>query len=188
MGQTVKAEALERFGIALLEAAGAPTAYAREVAANLVFGNLRGVDSHGIRLLLYYLDHIRHGLMLPAAGGEPLAEFGAICVYDAAYGLGAATSAECCAIANRLAAAHGVGVVTARRANHFGAAAFWARRMADAGHIGIAFCNASTIRTANLRFPPAGPWTAKAAPPPTPKPPTKAWSPRLAATKAPASR
>lgn len=152
MGQTVKAEALERFGIALLEAAGTPAAYAHEVAANLVFGNLRGVDSHGIRLLLYYLDHIRHGLMLPAVGGEPLAEFGAICVYDAAYGLGAATSAECCAIANRLAAAHGVGVVTARRANHFGAAAFWARRMAEAGHIGIVFCNASTI---------VAPWQAK---------------------------
>lgn len=152
MGQTVKAEALERFGIALLEAAGTPTAYAREVAANLVFGNLRGVDSHGIRLLLYYLEHIRAGLILPASGGEPLTEFGAICVYDAAFGLGAATSAECCAIANRLASTHGVGVVTARRANHFGAAAFWARRMADAGNIGIAFCNASTI---------VAPWQSK---------------------------
>jgi LDH2 family malate/lactate/ureidoglycolate dehydrogenase len=152
MGQAVKAEALERFGIALLEAVGTPAPFAREVAANLVFGNLRGVDSHGIRLLLYYLDHIRHGLMQPAAGGEVLSEFGAICVYDAAFGLGAATSAECCAIANRLAAAHGVGVVTARRANHFGAAAYWARKMADAGHIGIAFCNASTI---------VAPWQSK---------------------------
>lgn len=152
MGQAVKAEALERFGIALLEAMGTPPAYAREVAANLVFGNLRGVDSHGIRLLLYYLEHIRHGLILPSVGGEPLTEFGAICVYDAAFGLGAATSAECCDIANRLAATHGVGIVTARRANHFGAAAYWARKMADAGHIGIAFCNASTI---------VAPWQSK---------------------------
>jgi|LNFM01.2.fsa_nt_gb LDH2 family malate/lactate/ureidoglycolate dehydrogenase len=152
MGQAVKAEALERFGIALLEAVGTPSAYAREVAANLVFGNLRGVDSHGIRLLLYYLEHIRHGLIQPAVGGEALTEFGAICVYDAAFGLGAATSAECCAIANRLASTHGAGVVTARRANHFGAAAYWARKMADAGHIGIAFCNASTI---------VAPWQSK---------------------------
>jgi len=152
MGQTVTHQELERFGIALLEAVGTPTPFAREVARNLVFGNLRGVDSHGIRLLLYYLDHIRHGLIIPTALGEPLHEFAAICAYDAAFGLGAATSAECCAIANRLASTHGVGVVTARRANHFGAAAFWARRMADAGHIGIAFCNASTI---------VAPWQSK---------------------------
>lgn len=145
MGQAIAPEALERFAIALLEAAGTPQAHATEVARNLVFGNLRGVDSHGIRLLLYYLDHIRAGLIVPTALGQPLHEFGAICAYDAAFGLGAATSAACCEIANRLAAAHGVGVVTASRANHFGAAAFWARRMADAGHIGLAFCNASTI-------------------------------------------
>lgn len=145
-------EELERFGRSLLEAAGVPEAFAAETARNLVFGNLRGVDSHGMRLLLYYMDHIRDGTILAANAGRALSEFGSICVYDSEYGLGQATSAACCDIVNRLAFTHGVGVVTARHANHFGAAAYWARKMADAGHIGIAFCNASTI---------VAPWGAK---------------------------
>jgi LDH2 family malate/lactate/ureidoglycolate dehydrogenase len=36
-------------------------------------------------------------------------------------------------------------MVSARESNHFGAAAWWAQKMRDAGQIGIAICNASSI-------------------------------------------
>jgi LDH2 family malate/lactate/ureidoglycolate dehydrogenase len=36
-------------------------------------------------------------------------------------------------------------MVTARESNHFGAAAWWAMKMARTGKIGLAFCNASPI-------------------------------------------
>ena len=36
-------------------------------------------------------------------------------------------------------------MVMARESNHFGAAAFWAQRMAAAGQIGIVMCNASAL-------------------------------------------
>jgi LDH2 family malate/lactate/ureidoglycolate dehydrogenase len=44
-----------------------------------------------------------------------------------------------------MAQTHGLGMVVARESNHFGAAAWWAQKMRDAGQIGIVMCNASPI-------------------------------------------
>jgi LDH2 family malate/lactate/ureidoglycolate dehydrogenase len=46
----------------------------------------------------------------------------------------------------------GLGLVIARNANHFGAAAFWGARMAEQGRVGIVLCNASRL---------VAPWQAR---------------------------
>ena len=45
-----------------------------------------------------------------------------------------------------------MALVTARESNHFGACAWWAQKMREAGQIGIVMCNASPI---------VPPWQAK---------------------------
>jgi LDH2 family malate/lactate/ureidoglycolate dehydrogenase len=141
----VEHKALEAFAQQLLQGVGVAPHRAALVASNLIFGNLRGVDSHGMQLLPYYVDQLNSGLIDGAQDGEPLQEGGGTMLYNAANGLGAVTSAICCDHAIRLAKANGIAFVVARDANHFGAAAYWGRRISSAGLIGFAFCNASPI-------------------------------------------
>jgi LDH2 family malate/lactate/ureidoglycolate dehydrogenase len=129
----------------VLVASGVAPEHAALVAESLVAANLRGVDSHGIHLLVSYLDQIHAGDVDVAAVGQVAVESGALMVYDGCNGLGQVVSSACVGHAIRLAAEHGLGMVTSRESNHFGAAAFWAMKIAETGKIGLAFCNASPI-------------------------------------------
>ena len=122
---------------------GVPGSTAHLIADSLVAANLRGVDSHGVHLVPYYAEHIRRGLIDIHAGGRPVAESGACLVYDGERAFGQCVSQSCCDHAVRLGRVHGLGLVAAGNSNHFGAAAYWGRRLSDAGMIGIVMCNAS---------------------------------------------
>jgi len=137
-GQDLK-ELAER----ILVAAGVPEHKARLVAEALVAANLRGVDSHGVMLLPYYVDQLRAGNVDPDADGYVVSESGACLVFEACHGIGHYVSSVCCDHAVRLAREHGLGMVVSRNSSHFGAAAFWAQRISFAGMIGMAFTNAS---------------------------------------------
>lgn len=142
---TIPALRLRGWSERVLVAAGVAPEHAALVAESLVGANLRGVDSHGVHLLTHYLDQIHAGDMDVAATGEIVSESGACLVYDGRNGLGQVISAICTGHAIRLAEAHGLGMATARESNHFGAAAWWAMKIAATGKIGLAFCNASPI-------------------------------------------
>jgi LDH2 family malate/lactate/ureidoglycolate dehydrogenase len=141
------------FGIRLLEAAGVDGAKARLIAGSLVTGNLRGVDSHGIALLPHYLDQVEAGDVEPAAEGRVVSESGGCLLYDAGHGFGFVTAEICAGHAVRLARAHGIAMVVASEASHFGVAALWSQRISAAGLIGIAMCDAG---------PQVAPWQGKA--------------------------
>jgi LDH2 family malate/lactate/ureidoglycolate dehydrogenase len=96
-------------------------------------------------LLPYYLEQIEWGDMDANADGRVISESGACLLYDAQNGIGQAIAETCCAHAVRMASSGGMAMVVARESNHFGAAAFWARRMSTAGQIGIVMCNASSL-------------------------------------------
>ncbi len=141
----VPAARLRAWSEGVLVASGVAPEHAALVAESLVAANLRGVDSHGIHLLVSYLDQIHAGDVDVAAVGQVAVESGALMVYDGCNGLGQVVSSACVGHAIRLAAEHGLGMVTSRESNHFGAAAFWAMKIAETGKIGLAFCNASPI-------------------------------------------
>jgi LDH2 family malate/lactate/ureidoglycolate dehydrogenase len=136
---------LAPFCARLLDAVGVPSPKSQLVAESLVAASLRGVDSHGVQLLPYYLEQIEWGDMDARTEGLVVAENGACLLYDAQNGIGQVISDICCRHAVRIAEAHGLAMVVARESNHFGAAAFWAQRMSAAGQIGIVMCNASAL-------------------------------------------
>jgi LDH2 family malate/lactate/ureidoglycolate dehydrogenase len=142
---TVSAAELTRFSESILLAAGVPPHKAAIAAASLVAANLRGVDSHGIQLLTFYIDQILAGELDPNTDGREISETGACLLFDGQNGLGQWIAETCCGHAVRIAQQHGVGLVIARESNHFGACAWWAEKMRDAGMIGIVMCNASPI-------------------------------------------
>src|SRR5579885_226767 len=59
---------LIRFCEQILIAASVPADTASLVATSLVAANLRAVDSHGVQLLPYYVEHLEGGDMVARAG------------------------------------------------------------------------------------------------------------------------
>jgi len=141
----IAAVELTRFVAAILKAGGVPPHKAAITAASLAGSNLRGVDSHGVLLVPRYIDKLRSGEIDANADGRVLSESGACMLFDGENGIGQWISEQCCSHAVRMAQASGLGMVVARDSNHFGAAAWWAAKIRNAGMIGIVFCNASPL-------------------------------------------
>ncbi|HTS66465.1 MAG TPA: Ldh family oxidoreductase [Candidatus Acidoferrales bacterium] len=150
---TIPAAELTKFCEDILQSAGVPRHKAEVTAACLVASNLRGVDSHGIQLLPFYIEQLLAGEMDPLADGRVISESGSCLHFDGQNALGQWVADTCCRHAVRIAREHGMGLAVARESNHFGAAAWWAQKMRDAGQIGIVMCNASPI---------VPPWQGKA--------------------------
>jgi len=129
----------------ILLAAAVPAHKAAIVATSLVGSNLRGVDSHGVQLLPFYIDQLAAGEVDAETDGEVISEFGSCLHFDGHNGLGQWVAETCCGHAIRIAREQGIALVVARESNHFGAAAWWAQKMRAAGQIGIVMCNASPI-------------------------------------------
>lgn len=138
-------ERLDAFCRAILEAVQMPPESAAVVAETLVEANVRGVDSHGVLSLPFYIRQIEAGNASATTRGHVVSESGACLSYDGERALGQVVADECCRHAVRLAHEHGLAFVSARNSGHFGAAAYWAERLSAEGLIGIAFTNASPI-------------------------------------------
>src|SRR5438105_804113 len=83
--------------------------------------------------------------MYANAAGRTISEGGPCLHYDGQNGIGQTIAEICCGHAVRIASQSGLSMVVARDSNHFGAAAFWAQKIAAAGQIGIVMCNASAL-------------------------------------------
>lgn len=138
-------QSLTDFAAKVLEACAVPSSTARPLAESLVASNLRGVDSHGVHLLLWYTEQLRIGNIDVHASGHVASENGACMIYSGDNGIGALISGICCDHAIRIAGTHGIAIVTARNSTHFGACAWWAQKIAAAGLIGIVMCNATPL-------------------------------------------
>lgn len=141
----IKRDALSAFATAVLEAVKVPATTAVLVAESLVAANLRGVDSHGVQLLIWYSEQIRDGNIDVNTIGKIVNENGGCMVYDGMHGVGQIISDICCDHVIRLARANGLGMVVARDSTHFGACAWWAQKISAAGFIGIVMCNATPL-------------------------------------------
>src|SRR5271169_5915731 len=139
----VDAGAAEAFGCRLLVAHGLPEEDAAIVARCLVKADLRGVDTHGLQTLPHYLDRVRRGLINPRPNLKVERVTPMVCALDGQDAFGLVVATKGMAEAIDMAREFGVGIVSARRSTHFGAACNYALQAMDAGYIGIVFTNAS---------------------------------------------
>lgn len=123
------------------ERAGMAPEDAERVAGVVVDANLRGHDSHGVARVPGYLRRFAAG----ATGGgevigEPLGE-GPLRRVDAGAALGPLAGLCGTDLAAELAGEHGIGLVAVGNSSHFGAAGFFARRLAERDLIGMVATN-----------------------------------------------
>jgi LDH2 family malate/lactate/ureidoglycolate dehydrogenase len=144
-GTTIPGDALERWGAALLAAAGLDGAAAATVAGTLVDASLRGVDSHGVARIPVYVERLQAGAINPRPRPSVLRREGAVALVDGDQGPGQVAGVFATDLSVELAREHGAGVVTVRRSAHYGAAAYYARRAAGAGLLAISTTNSEPL-------------------------------------------
>jgi ureidoglycolate dehydrogenase (NAD+) len=140
----IDATALGSWASAVMERAGLTARDARTVADVLLHASLRGVDSHGIARLPGYVEDMLAGKVNLRPQPHLLPGDGALRLFDGDNGPGPVAAVPATDAAIDLAHQHGVSVVSVRGSQHFGAASFYARRIAESRLLGMAMTNAPT--------------------------------------------
>ena len=106
---------------------------------------MRGVDSHGVRLLPHYVNSALSGRKNPQPKFNISKTFPSIAHLDADNGFGHAAGMKSIEVAMEMAETQGVGIVAVSNSSHPGAMASMALKAARNGFIGLAFTHADAL-------------------------------------------
>jgi LDH2 family malate/lactate/ureidoglycolate dehydrogenase len=141
----IAAGELKTFANAALRAAGADAPSADGCARALLHASLHGVDSHGIRLLPFYVDCLKSGLVKGAPNIAVTKLRAAAAQIDADGGLGHAPTYRAVEAAGELAKETGIGLAAVLHSTHFGAAGAYALAGAEVGFHCLVVCNSGAF-------------------------------------------
>lgn len=141
----VSSSFIEVFIVASLKKSGADQASVTAVASSLVGASLRGVDSHGLRLLPHYLEVLQHGRIngAPRITFKPLSA--ATGTLNGDDGFGHLAGYRAIEEGMRLAERSGIGAVTVINSSHFGAAGSYALLAAEQGYMALVMSNSDKL-------------------------------------------
>jgi LDH2 family malate/lactate/ureidoglycolate dehydrogenase len=125
--------------------AGTDEGLAADVARALSSASLRGVDSHGVRLLVHYVRVLKGGRVRGGAVPRVLSRSGGTAIVDADDGFGHPASYLAMAEGAGLARRHGIAAVSVVNSSHFGAAGCYPLVAAEEGLAAFAFCNSDSF-------------------------------------------
>ncbi|MEZ4556839.1 MAG: Ldh family oxidoreductase [Caldilineaceae bacterium] len=137
----VQPDALTAFVAQTFVAAGAKQEHADLVATSLVNTNLTGHDSHGVVRVPQYLMLIQNGDLDPKADPAIEHETSVTARVDGHWALGQVTANFGMRTAIAKAQEHGMATVALINCGHVGRLGEWTLMAADAGLIGLGFCN-----------------------------------------------
>ena len=150
----IPAEKLRTFIKSVLLKVNVRSDVAEYVTEGLVQTSLRGVDSHGIRLLPHYLNGVKGGRINPNPNYKFIRTFPSTGLLDADHTFGHAAGMEAAKKAIELANEAGTGHIAVYNSTHFGAAAYYTLEIAKHDMIGMSFTNTDAlIRTYGGRKP-----------------------------------
>lgn len=141
----VSADETRDFIIQVLQEEGIKRDAATSVADGLVHASLRGVDSHGVRLLPHYLDELSAGRVTKKPDAELETTGPSTAVFDADHGFGHWAGMKGTNAAVELAEESGSGIVAVKNSNHFGACSYYSIELAKSDMIGIAMTNSDSL-------------------------------------------
>ena len=130
------------FTLACFVKAGFSEDDAKVIAANLNEADRRGLHTHGVLRIPMYLKRVLHGVLDPKAVPEIVVETPSFAIVDAKNGMGVLASAKAMDLAIEKAKTTGLYLTGVRNSNHFGTAAYYTMKAADANMIG--FCCSNT--------------------------------------------
>lgn len=115
------------------------------VTEGLTQTSLRGVDSHGVRLLPHYIEGVKKGRINPNPNYRFHKTNLSTGMFDADHTFGHAAGMEAVKNVVSLAKEAGTGHVAIYNSSHFGAAAYYALEIAKHDMIGMSFSNTDAL-------------------------------------------
>ena len=143
----LKAAAGRQFCREILVQLKVPETEAETVAEVLVDSNLRGIDSHGLRILPIYVQRIQAGQIRPGSPLEIVQETPTTARLNGNQNFGYVIGCEVAQRAISKAQEHGLGAVNAFNITHCGAISYYALQVAEKKLVGLCVTN-STPRVA----------------------------------------
>lgn len=141
----IPVESLRRFIKGVLLKAGVREDVAGYVTEGLMQTSVRGVDSHGVRLLPHYIKGVKGGRINPNPNYKFTRTSPSAGMLDADHTLGHAAGMEAAKKAIELANEAGSGHIAVYNSSHFGAAAYYALEIAKHDMIGMSFSNTDAL-------------------------------------------
>ncbi|TVQ35817.1 MAG: Ldh family oxidoreductase [Geminicoccaceae bacterium] len=139
---------LERLCVQLFRCAGLSADHAGIVGAALVETDLRGVYTHGVIRLPFYVRRLQQGGDNPNPTLRIERETMATAVFDGDRAPGHVVSHHAMQLAIEKAKAAGIGYVAAKNSGHFGAAALWSMMAIEHDMIGVVWTNGPPVMAA----------------------------------------
>jgi len=125
----------------LFAASGVPQEDSALVTDAFLEANLRGVDTHGLRLAPVYLRRLEQGAINPRPELRVLSDTGAAVRIDGDNGLGQVSGVFAMRQAVERAGRHGVGLAVVGHTSHIGTGSYYTRLALEAGMAGFAGSN-----------------------------------------------
>ncbi|MDA0239292.1 MAG: Ldh family oxidoreductase [Proteobacteria bacterium] len=148
----IQADRLREIGESILVAAGSPLDEAKLVAHYCVNANLAGHDSHGIMLILSYVDRIKRDHIVPGAPWEIIQESPSTTVVDGNWGFGYVVTERAMRLTIDKARQHNVAAATVYRQGHIGRLGTYPLMAAEAGMIGLITADSGRSAKAVIPF------------------------------------
>lgn len=139
------ADSFREFIQSALRAAGTANDSAQAVADALTEASLRGVDSHGVRLLIHYVHVVERGRINPTPRLSFAQSGPGTGVVNGDNGFGHHASFFAVDHALDLARGTGIAAVSVTHSSHFGAAGCYVLRAALHGFVALGTCNSDSF-------------------------------------------
>ena len=141
-----KKEELLAYVVKYMNKLGVPKDDARIIGDVLIEADLRGVSTHGlIRLSSYYGDRLRKGFMDPLTPHKIIQDTPTTALIDGGNGCGQVVSHKAMKLCIEKAKTANMAMVTVRRSNHYGIAAYYAMMALEHDMIGISLTNSQPL-------------------------------------------
>ena len=124
---------------------GADQFSSESVAKGLVETSLRGVDSHGIRLLPHYLNGLKYGRINGNPNFQIINSFPAFIGLDADHAFGHAAGFKSIEIGTKIADQYGIAGISVFNSSHPGAMASFSLEAARKGFCSFSFTHADSL-------------------------------------------
>lgn len=138
-------ETLHDFVVQLFIAAGLQATDARIAAGAVLIADLRGVETHGVQRMGFYLMGLGNGSVKPNVTLDVVRELPSTIAYDGHHGLGLLVARKVMERCIAKAEETGICLATVRNSSHFGIAGMYALMAAERGLCGMAMTNTSPI-------------------------------------------
>ncbi len=123
------------------------------MAENMIWADMRGIDTHGLQRVSWYVKWILEGLANPSAKTRVLNQGSSFILGDGEGGLGQVVASQFCEIVTEKALEEGLCLGLLKNSNDWGCGAWYSCRGTEKGLVGI---------TLTTSIPMLAPWGSKA--------------------------